>query len=137
MVGLRRFGEGEIYLSQHEAWTLLKFFWPYLRLTEKELTPSDINFAQGLLVEAIDASYKMGYVHIVYDTFYAKVPGSLAGVKSLIKSFAKKAARHWFKHVTARTNFDDVEIYDAVRGQLAVNFKSIVEIRQATGDLTY
>src|SRR5690242_17395395 len=96
-VNLRRFLPGEIYISRHEAWTILKFFWPQSRLTEQELTPDDINFAQGLLVEAIDASYKMGFAHIMFDAFYGKVPGSLTDVRKLVTAFVKKAAKHWFK----------------------------------------
>ena len=100
------------------------------------MTDQDINFAQGLLVEAIDASYKMGYVHIIFDSFYGKIPGSFSSIRDICKSFIKKAAKHWFKHL-GRKKLEDAEIYVAVRNQLALNFRSVLDIRQETGELIY
>jgi hypothetical protein len=100
---LRRFSADEIYISKHEAWSILKFFWPEKSLAESDLTDQDINFAQGLLLEAIDASYKMGYVEIIYDKLFLKIPGSLTDVKKMVKAFVKKAARHWFKYLGGKS----------------------------------
>ncbi|MBI3561650.1 MAG: hypothetical protein HY080_08050 [Gammaproteobacteria bacterium] len=46
-------------------------------------------FAQGLLVEAIDASYAMGFVEIIFRGAYFK-PGKSA--TSFLKTFARKAS---------------------------------------------
>jgi len=102
MSDLKRFQSSEIYISKHEAWLVLKFFWPDNTIDENNLTEADINFAQGLLVEAIDASYEMGYVHIIFETFYGKIPGSFADVQKMVKTFAKKAAKHWFEHLGSK-----------------------------------
>jgi hypothetical protein len=71
---LRRFSADEIYISKHEAWSILKFFWPEKSLAESDLTDQDINFAQGLLLEAIDASYKMGTWKSFTISFFSRSP---------------------------------------------------------------
>jgi hypothetical protein len=133
---LRKFSENEIYISKHQAWTVLTFFWPASLFIEGDLTDQDINFAQGILLEAIDASYKMGYVHILFDTFYGKVPGSFTEIGKLTKSFAMKAVKHWFKHI-GQKRLEDAEIYVAVRNVIAANFRSVIEVRRQTGELIY
>jgi hypothetical protein len=134
---LRQFSRSEIYISDREAWAVLKFFWPQCTLKAADITEKDISFAQALLVEAIDASYAMGYAHIIFDVFYMKIPGSFTDVGKLIKEFAKKAAKHWFKHLGAKGNLANAEIYSSVRTTLSNNFKSVIEIRQQTGELIY
>jgi hypothetical protein len=133
---LRQFQANEIIISRHDAWKILKFFWPECHLPENELTDQDVAFAQALMVEAIDASYKMGYVHILYDAFYGKIPGSLGDVKDMIKEFAKAAAKHWFKHAR-KNDLKDAEIYSTVRVTIARNFRSVIALREQTGELLY
>lgn len=133
---LKHFSPAEILISRAEAVTILKFFWPDLSLTEGDLSNEDVGFAQALLLEAIDASYKMGYVHVIFDTFYGKIPGSFVDVRKMIKSFAKKAAKHWFKHLRDKS-VEDADIYAAVRATIANNFRSTISTRMATGDLIY
>lgn len=135
-MALRRFAKSEIYISKHEAWTILRFFFgPQCTLRETELTDDDVNFAQGLLVEAIDASYAMGYAEILFKTFYGKVPGSFTDVQSIVKSFVKKAAQHWFKHL-GKKELSKAEIYDSVRNTIVLNFGTIFATRQSTGEYT-
>lgn len=136
MSNLRHFSASEVYISRHEAWSILRFFWPNNTLAEQDLTDQDINFAQALLLEAIDASYAMGYVHIVFDTFYGKVPGSFVDVQKMVKEFSKKAAKHWFKHLGSKS-LANAEIYAAVRNQIAGNFGVVLRLRQDTGELDY
>jgi hypothetical protein len=135
-MGLRQFSPDEIYIDKHEAWTILKFFWPQISISEKDLTDQDVNFAQGLLVEAIDSSYRMGYVEILFKSFYGKVPGSFTDVQTIIKDFMKQAAKHWFKHL-GKKKPSEATIYEMVRVDIARNFRSVIQIRQDTGELTY
>lgn len=132
-VQLRDFTPSEILITQAEAWAILKFFWPSMSLSRTEITPQDINFAQGLMVEAIDRSYAMGYVDILFNTFYGKVAGSPVDVLKLVKTFAKKAAKHWFKHLGSKS-IEKADIYKAVQMTISLNFKSVFEIRIQTGD---
>src|SRR5271168_1312491 len=50
MADLRRFSPSEIYITKHDAWAVLEFFWPGNGLNQAELSDADVNFAQGLLL---------------------------------------------------------------------------------------
>lgn len=132
-VQLRDFSPSEIMITRDEAWAILKFFWPDTSLSVGDINAQDKNFAQGLLVEAIDRSYAMGYVNILFNTFYGKVAGSPIDVLKLVKTFAMKAAKHWFKHIGAH-GLSKAEIYRTVQMTIAMNFKSMLAVRIATGD---
>lgn len=129
---LRNFSQNEIMITEHEAWSILRFFWQNHRIKETEITYSDMNFAQGLLVEAIDASYAMGYVQIIFDNFFAKVPGSFTDVKKMIKKLVTDSTKHWFKHL-GKKKLEEATIYITVRDRIALNFRSVMEIRMQTG----
>jgi hypothetical protein len=72
---------------------------------------------QLLLVEAIDATYALGYVEILLNTFYSPSQG----LKKALMKAAKKAARHWFKHATDR-NLHNARVAESVRRQLSNAF---------------
>lgn len=133
---LRHFSQDEIIISSDDANLILRFFFGGDVPPAAELTGEDVEFAQALFLEAIDKSYAMGYVHIIYDVFYMKIPGSFDSVKDMAKEFAKKAAKHWFDHATGM-DLDKPEIYAAIRGQLIASFRSVWKIRMDGGGLTY
>ena len=135
-VELKRFKSDEIYLDQEQAWRVLRFFWPNTDITPGSLSESDRGFAQGLLVEAIDGSYQMGFIEIIFRTFAYKVATSLSDIKDMIKEFLKQATKHWFEHATSQ-DLKDPKIYESVRVTLARNFRTVWNIRMATGELTY
>lgn len=74
-------------------------------------------FAQGLIIEAIECSYQMGFV----ESLWRATSNPANGATKIMKSFGKRAARHWFKHARAQ-DLADVKIYDSVRKMLAYNF---------------
>jgi hypothetical protein len=43
-------------------------------LKESDLTEADLEFSQGVFLEAIDASYAMGYTQIMFETLSEKYP---------------------------------------------------------------
>jgi hypothetical protein len=129
---LRNFSQDEILITKNEAWSILRFFWSNHRIQETEITYGDMNFAQGLLVEAIDASYKMGFVEIIFNNAFLKVPGSFSDVKKMIKKIVKESTKHWFKNI-GKNKLDDATIYVAVRDRIALNFRSVMAIRMQTG----
>ncbi len=129
MSHLQSFKPSEIFLSAEEAYAVLKFYWPDLKVKQSDLNESDVEYAQGLLVEGIDASYKMGYAHLIFDCFFMKPPGSFVQVNKMVRSFLKKAAKHWFRHIQAGNDLNDAKIYNAVRGVIALNFRSDAIIR--------
>jgi hypothetical protein len=131
---LKRFTSGEIYISGHEAWTILRFFFgAKLKLREDDLTEDDINFSQGLLLQAIDSSYAIGHVQILHEAFYSKVPGSVTDMEAIKKNFIQHAAKHWFTHLGTK-DLSQAMIYEVVRNQLAANFNAVLAERRATGE---
>lgn len=82
------------------------------------------------MLEAIDASYVVGYVEAIFRS--AANPTKRA-VK-VFKKFGKKAAKHWFKHVTSH-DLQNVEVYDFVRDRLALGFRSRLRDFSANIDL--
>jgi hypothetical protein len=137
MAELKHFTKNEIKLTQEQAWRILNFFWPgAVGVDPGALTEADRGFAQALLVEAIDASYNMGYAELVYTHFFGKVPTSFGAIKDIVKDFGKAAIKHWFKHATG-ADLKDPKIYESVRASLARNQKSAWAIRQQGGDLDY
>lgn len=121
-VTLRNFSEDELIFDEAETKDILKFFFPYLRqrIDAATITTELRNFAQGLLVEAIDATYALGYIEIIWRTSYN--PGS--GMMKTLSKVGRKAAKHWFKHATQR-DLLKAKISSRVRDQLAHSFSSV------------
>jgi len=76
-------------------------------------------FAQGLLLEAVDASYALGFIHSLFGGTFN--PGVAA--KKVFMKFSRKALKHWFKHTSAK-DLINIKIYNAVRQALEVGFTS-------------
>lgn len=122
-VHLKQFKSSELIFDNDETFAILRWIFKNnqsavnaIRTVNYEIR----NFAQGLLLEAIDASYKIGFINILYNVFYLKPPTSIR--KILIK-FGRKAASHWFKHVKAK-DMSDLKVYEMVRVVLERNFKT-------------
>ena len=125
-VALKNFSDDEVTISQHQAWVILKYFWPNKEIVEGQLNMRWRAFAQALLLEAIDGSYAMGYISALFDTAYGKVPGCFPDVKEIVTEFMKAAAKHWFKHQGSK-KIEDAQIYVSVKQSLARNFRSVIE----------
>lgn len=123
-VNLRNFGEHELIFDDAETKDILKFFFQHRRqrIDAAAVTTGLRNFAQGLLVEAVDATYALGYVEILLTTFYN--PGG--GMKKVLLKVGRKGARHWFKHATDR-DLHDPKVAEAVRRQLSRAFATSMQ----------
>jgi hypothetical protein len=119
LVTLKEFSPNELFLDNDETKRILEFFFENQKNTIKDLIISDRirGFAQGLLVEAIDASYAMGFI----EALFKATTNPRNGAGKIIKKFAKSAFKHWFKHATA-SDLLNVKIYETVRLQLSINF---------------
>lgn len=126
-VHLKKFKDSDLIFNDQETIEILKFIFKSKRDTVETLTVDrDLReFAQGLLVEAVDASYALGFVEAAVRSLVRP----RQGVRSIIKKFGKKASKHWFKHATA-SDLRNIEIYEIVRGQLAVNFARILRMHK-------
>lgn len=121
-VTLRNFIEGELIFDEIETRDILKFFFRHLRerIDAATVTTELRVFAQGLLVEAIDATYALGYVEIVFRASYN--PGN--GMSKVLAKIGRKAAGNWFKHAT-QDDLLKAKVSSRVRDQLAHSFASV------------
>jgi len=74
-ITLKIFNKDELLLSDQQTREALKFFFP-AKLKEIDsylITDNTKNFAQGLLVEAIDLTYKIAYVVVLWETIKNQV----------------------------------------------------------------
>lgn len=126
-VNLRKFTPDEIIFDDEQIITILLFFFPGYdsSLNSFVMNHSMREFSQGLLLEAVDSSYAMGYVELVAEMVAGliKKPTS-EKMRKVLKDFAKKAAKHWFKHLEQITDLSKIKIYETVRRQLSDNFKT-------------
>jgi len=122
-VHLRKFKTEELIFNEEETILILKFIFKnsHAVVDRTRITDKVREFAQGLLVEAVDASYAMGYVEAIFRS----IANPRAGVKNILKKFGKKALKHWFKHATEK-DLLEIEIYEIVRQRLEINFGRIM-----------
>jgi hypothetical protein len=133
---LQHFAPTDLRMSPEQAQRVLRFFFPDQPIDASSLTQDDIAFAQGLLIEAVDASAEMSYVNVLYDKAFMKLPTDYSFLKDVASSLCRQAARNWFHHVSGEA-LRNPQIYESVRVQLARNFRSVWVLRMATGELTY
>jgi len=131
---LRRFNSSELRLSREQALRVLRFFFLRVNISAADLTEQDIAFAQGLLVQAIDSSYQMGFVQVIADVFW-KVPANLE-IADLVIEFGKGAAKNWFRHATQK-DLMSAKIYESVRTTVRANFQTVWDQRMSGLELTY
>lgn len=123
MANLLHFSENELYLDDMQASKVLDFFG--FSTIGTIITMRDREFAQALLVEAIDASRSMWYIQTLYDS--ASKPNS--SVQSIMTAFAQKSLMRWFKSkVSAKRS--KVVIYESVKNTIRWKANSIWRMRQ-------
>lgn len=83
-------------------------------------------YAQALLVVAIDGSYLLGFVQILFNVVFRQKPGT--SIKKLIGKVTRKSTKHWWKQATER-DLEDPRIYETVRVAIAGKQKPKVEQR--------
>ncbi|UPW18322.1 hypothetical protein M0C34_19185 [Agarivorans sp. TSD2052] len=84
----------------------------YLNVTDKVQ-----GFAQGLLVEAVEAYFAFGLVGSICRGSYTPSPGA----KKVLPMFGSAAKKHGFKSAKGK-DVADVKIYERLRDRLAHRF---------------
>ncbi len=122
-IHLRKFKKEELIFDNEETVIILKFIFKNKHglIDGLEINDRIREFAQGLLLEAVDASYALGFVAALFGGVFN--PGIAA--KKVFMKFSRKALKHWFKHATAK-DLMTIKIYDIVRGQLESSFSKIL-----------
>ncbi len=122
-VHLKSFKSSELIFDNDETIIILKFIFSsqHSIIDELDITDEVREFAQGLLVEAVDASYAMGFI----DSLFRATMNPQDGAKKVITKFGRSAAKHWFSHATAK-DLMQIKIYDRVREQLSYSFGRVL-----------
>ncbi len=96
---LQKFDDHELKFNEEETKEILLFIFTD---TESSLIDNIVidnkvrGFAQALLIEAIDTSFKIGFIQSVWEsTVNPTLP-----IKKVIQKVAKGFASHYFKHAT-------------------------------------
>jgi hypothetical protein len=127
---LRHLSPSEICLSRQQAWKVLVFFFGGNAGTVPGyLADEDIEFAQALLMEAITASSRIGWVEAIFDNAMALRPD----IREIIEDIAVHAIQEWQRSREPREIMSQ-PIYRMVHAQLVRNFRSIWIIRVETGE---
>lgn len=119
---LRQFEKDELLINEDETRIILKFIFAHLPESTIETLPMSDElrgFTQALLLTAIDATYSIGFVEGIFRTTANPSKGAL----KIIKGFARRSARHWFRHASAN-DLTDVKIYEFVRDEIARRFRT-------------
>ncbi len=121
---LQRFKKEELIFDDEETIIILKFIFKnqHNLIDGMKINDRIKEFAQGLLLEAVDASYALGFIGALFGGVFN--PG--AGFQKILMKFGKKALKHWFKHATAK-DLMQIKIYDIVRKQLELNFLIVLQ----------
>jgi DNA-binding protein Fis len=118
-ITLRDFATIELIFDIDETRAILGFFFASKAAVVGSMVVSDQvrSFAQALLLEAVDASYSLGYV----EALTSSVSRPNATLTKMLKKFGKKALKHWFKHARQK-DLSDIKIYEVVRKDIEWSF---------------
>ena len=126
---LRNFGEADLIFDDQETKAILRFFFQgkLNRIETLEATTEIRNLAQGMLVEAIDKTYAMGWIELTWKWAKGGAITLGADMKKALGKLAQKALRYWFKHLTNQSLLE-AKIYESVRSKLGDAFSQTFEI---------
>lgn len=128
-VTLREFKPHELLFDAIETRVILKFIFESKAGVADSMEVDDRvrSFAQALLLEAVDASYAMGFIEALTSSLLNPRPS----ISRILRKFGTKAAKHWFKHATA-DDLHDIRIYEIIRRDLEWSFGRLF-LMHATG----
>ncbi|MGF1770713.1 hypothetical protein L4C42_00185 [Vibrio wakamikoensis] len=118
---LKTFKEHELLFTEQETKEILALFFPSLKNDINELVVTDFyrGFAQSLLLEAIDATYNIGFLLAIYEsTINPTLP-----LRKIIEKLITNLAPHFYRYATQK-DLRKVKIYEFVIRTLESRFKS-------------
>jgi len=123
---LRTFRRDELIFDGDETRTILEFFFRFEQgmIREAEMTDALREFAQALLVAAVDASNRIGWMKAIWRA--TAVPG--ASMKSVFAKLAKKGGVQWFKSLKRSSGPFNAKIYEFVRNELSRRFRTDLSV---------
>lgn len=125
-VHLRQFSKSELIFDEEETKAILEFFFSseHKLIDQVTVTDSLRGFAQGLLVAAADATFAMGWVELTFKA----TAGANYRINKIIKKLTLYAASYWFKYLTRDQSLGNIKIYESVRREISLKFRSQLRI---------
>lgn len=125
MPGLKKFTPSELLYNKSETKEILTFFFPKnaSSITNLRVNNDVRGFAQGLLVEAIDTSFALGFVEALFRSLMTLRPSII----TIGKKFVSNSVQHWFAHASPH-DLRNIKIYVIVRQRLQLNFRTIMSM---------
>lgn len=116
--------DAQLIYDEDETRRILKFFWPDRAQGIDELTiTNDVRrLAQTALIAAVDGSYAMGYVDLLFNAISGRIRNPNGSVPALAHRLGRNFIRHWWRHAT-QDDLLEARIYDSVRADVARNLK--------------
>jgi hypothetical protein len=112
--------DANLIYDEAETRRILKFFWPSFsgQIDSLTITNDTRAFAQTAMIAAIDGSYAMGYINLLWDAITDRITHPNGDVTELARRLARNFISHWWHHAT-RQDVENARIYDAVRLDIA------------------
>jgi len=130
----QHYDEWHIVINQSEAAAILNFFFQ-LPFAPSVITTNDREFAQALLISAVDSTYLLSWVEKMLSTAM-KPPSSFAGAAVSLTWAVATAGFTFFQYATA-DDLQDMRIYSMVRDAIASGYKTMAMDRLASGTAFY
>lgn len=132
MATLDKYRNMRIVISAADAQRILQFIFPNAQpVPVASIDQNDIRFAQALIVEAAEASARIGFIQSLWE----KAVSPTARPMGLVKTIVKSALRYLNRPTTVQQAADSPD-YQMVLYQIANNFGSVWRYRVQTGDTT-
>jgi len=125
-----------IVLSKSEAHAVLTWLLGRTSIKATDFTKEDCGFAQALLVEMLDASFKIGFIEALFRAAAKTPSGPIKVIKGFLKGAGKNLVRYKDKE-DLKEMIKKPVIYKVVQSRMASLSRSVWKIREATGDLIY
>ncbi len=125
------YDEWHIVINRREASAILEFFFQYMKFPVSLITTTDREFAQALLISAVDSTYLLSWTEKMISVAM-KPPASFAGAALSLSWAVATAGFTFFQYATAK-DLKDMKIYKMVRDALASGYKAAAINRLASG----
>lgn len=123
---LRKFQKSELLFNEKETKEILKFIFsgtPKAQVDAMTVTDEVRGFAQALLLEAIDASFKIGFIQSLWES----TVNPTAPIKDVLLKAGKGFASHYFHHAT-KSDLRKIKVYELVVKALSLKFKTRLDM---------
>lgn len=127
----RHYDEYKTKITRTEASAILEFFFGGMKFPVGDLTYNDREFAQALLISAVDSTYLLSWTEKMMSVAM-KPPNSVLGAAGSL-AFAIIACGYEFFNYATTKDLRELKIYKMVRDALASGYKAAAMNRLASG----